>query len=340
MTICSPKLPISLIIPCAGDARDLSPLLAAIASGTCWPAEVLVVDAAQMLNGSLPCAQPFASLVRVIKVSSHLFPGAARNVGYQAASFSWLAFLDLNTLPPTHWLEAIYSLVQQRFGTVFALGSTLYFGKTWQQRLFITATYGECPVPTLPGAIVHTSVFRLLGGFLPGVRAGEDTDWLVRVYQFGIQPIPWASSPSLKYVAVPASLPALTRKWFRNYRSCAPVVFHLEAHKTIYFIAANLIILFIAFNWNSLAADWRESSIFYVANVTKIILVFIMLFYLCIRGLVMPLRRGSAAINVLPARWIVVGFVCAVLDIAKLLAFVLPPWRNRSGLVVSQSNAD
>lgn len=52
----------------------------------------------------------------------------------------------------------------------------------------------------------------------------------------------------------------------------------------------------------------------------------------------MPLRRGSAAINVLPARWIVVGFVCAVLDITKLLAFVLSPWRNRSGLVVSQSN--
>jgi glycosyltransferase involved in cell wall biosynthesis len=337
MANCSPKLPISLIIPCAGDARDLSPLLAAVESGTCWPAEVLVVDAGQMLNGSVPCAQPFASLVRVIEVSSHLFPGAARNVGCQAASFSWLAFLDLNTLPSTHWLEAIYSSVQQHYGAVFALGATLYLGKTWQQRLFITATYGERPLPTLPGTIVHTTVFRLLGGFLPGVRAGEDTDWLVRVYQFGIQPIPWAPTP-LRYVAVPASLPALTRKWFRNYRSCAPVVFHLEAHKTVYFVAANLFLFFVAFNWNSLAADWRESSIFYVANVTKIFLVFIMLCYLCIRGLVMPLRRGSAAMNVLPTRWLVVGFVCAVLDLAKLLAFVLPPWRNRSGLVVSQSN--
>jgi len=332
MPNCSPRLPVSLIIPCAGDFRDLSRLLAAVESGTCWPEEVLVVDAAQKLNGRVPCAQPFASLVRVIEVLTPLLPGAARNIGYQAASFSWLAFLDLNTLPSTHWLEAIYASVQQHNGAVFSLGATLYSGNTWQQRLFITATYGERPLPTLPGSLVHIKVFHLLGGFLPSVRAGEDTDWMVRVNQFGIQHTPWVPAP-LSYFAVPASLPQLARKWFRNYRSCAPVVFHLEAHKTVYVLAANFFIVFVAFNWNSLVADWRESSVFYIANITKIMLAFSVLFYMCIRGLIMPLRRGSNLKKVIPVRWIAIGLVCAVLDISKLFAFVLPPWRNRSGNV-------
>ena len=331
MANCISKLPISLIIPCAGDARDLSPLLAAVELGTCWPAEVLVVDAAQMLNGCVSCVQPFASLVRVIEVSSPLFPGAARNVGFQAASFSWLAFLDLNTLPSTNWLESTYASVQQYDGAVFSHGATIYIGQTWQQRLFITATYGEGPLPTLPGSLVHKTVFRRIGGFLPVVRAGEDTDWLVRVRQFGIQYLPWAPTP-LSYRAVPTSLPELARKWFRNYRSCAPVVFHLEAHKTVYFVAANLFTLFVAFNWNALAAGWRESSVFYVANITKIIFILITVCYLCVRGLVMPLGRGTALKNVLPLRWIAIASVCAVLDLVKLLAFSLPPLRNPSGL--------
>jgi glycosyltransferase involved in cell wall biosynthesis len=332
MPNCPSRLPVSLIIPCAGDARDLSRVLAAVESGACWPEEVLVVDAAQKLNGVVPCAKPFASLVRVIEVSTPLLPGAARNIGCQAASFRWLAFLDLNTLPSTHWLEAVYASVQQHNGAMFSLGATLYFGKTWRQRLFITATYGERPLPTLPGSIVHITVFHLLGGFLPSVRAGEDTDWMVRVNQFGIQHTPWVPTP-LRYFAVPASLPHLAHKWFRNYRSCAPVVFHLEAHKTVYVLAANFFILFVAFNWNALVADWRESSVFYIANITKILLASTVLFYMCIRGLIMPLRRGSNLKEVLPVRWIAIGFVCAVLDLAKLLAFVLPPWRNRSGNV-------
>ena len=95
-----PLLPVSLVIPCGGDAAALAPVLAAIESGSCWPAEVLVVDAAQLLQRCVPCAEPFASLVHVLKAPAPLFPGEARNLGSQAASMNWLAFLDINTLPP------------------------------------------------------------------------------------------------------------------------------------------------------------------------------------------------------------------------------------------------
>ena len=326
-----PQLPVSLVIPCGGDAVALAPMLAAIESGSCWPAEVLVVDAAQQLQGCVPCAEPFAALVHLPKVSAPLFPGEARNLGCHAASMNWLAFLDINTLPPPHWLEEVFASAQQEPGIELVLGATRYRGQRWQQRLFISATYGERPIPTLPGSLVHKSVFSRVGGFMPGIRAGEDTDWLLRVNQFAIPQIPGPLTP-LSYNAVPESLADLAGKWFRNYRSCAPVVFHLEAHKTVYVVAANLLILFIAFNWNALVADWEESSSYYLANITKFVLFGILLTHLLIRGLVMPLRRGSAVKTVLPLQWVVIGLVCAVLDTAKLLAFLLPQWRDRHGV--------
>ena len=320
---CPHVLPISLVIPCGGDANSLSPVLEALDSGTCWPAEVLVVDAAQLLLGCLRFEERLYSRVRVLDPGVHLFPGAARNLGCHAASMNWIAFLDINTLPPPNWLETLYRLSELHPGAELLLGSTRYLGQSWQQRLFITATYGERPLPTLPGSLVHRAVFSRLGGFLPGVRAGEDTDWLVRVRQFAVHQIPGAPIP-LSYSVIPGSLAALTRKWFRNYRSCAPVVFHLEAHKTVYVVGINLFVLFIAFNWNSLVADWQETSSFYIANITKILLAFIVSGYLVFRGLAMPLLRGSAASILLPVRWILVGLVCTVLDFAKLLAFLLP----------------
>ena len=330
-SIIPPKLPVSLVIPCGAGAVALAPVLAAVAAGSCWPAEVLVVDAAQQLQGRVPCAEPFASLVRVLEAPAPLFPGAARNLGCQAASQSWLAFLDLNTLPPPQWLEAVYASAQQRAGIELVLGATRYRSQGWQQRLFISATYGERPLPTLPGSLVHRSVFSRVGGFLPGIRAGEDTDWLVRVNQFAVSHMLGQVAP-LTYSAVPKSLMALVGKWYRNYRSCAPVVFHLEAQKTIYVVVANLLILLVAFRWNALVAGWQESNLLYVANISKKAFSFLVLAYLVLRGLLMPLRRGSAMETVLPLQWMAIGFVCAVLDIAKLLAFVLPPWRNRYGL--------
>jgi len=319
---CPLELPISLVIPCGGDADSLAPLLSAVESGTGWPSEVLVVDASQQLLGRVRCAESFASRVRVLHSEVTLFPGAARNLGCQAASMKWIAFLDLNTLPSPHWLETLYTLSQRHPGVDLILGSTRYLGKSWQQRLFITATYGERPLATLPGSLVHHSVFSRLGGFLPCVRAGEDTDWLVRVKQFAIPHIPGSIVP-LEYSAVPESLAGLIVKWFRNYRSCASVVFHLEAQKTVYVLGANLLVLLIAFNWNSLAADWQQTSTFYIANITKIVFSCILFGQILVRGLVMPLLRASAVEALLPVRWLFIGLLCVVLDFVKLLAFLL-----------------
>lgn len=322
-----PEVPVSLVIPCGGDATELAPVLAAVASGSCWPLEVLVVDAGRQLHDDFRFEQPLAKRVRLLESPGPLFPGAARNLGCQSATMTWLAFLDVNTLPPAHWLEQTYATAQHHPNAELVLGATRYFGHTWKQRLFITATYGERPISTLPGSLVHRNVFRCLGGFLPGIRAGEDTDWLQRVQQFGILQVP-APIP-LSYSAVPTSFSSLVYKWFRNYRSCAPVVFHLESQKSVYFLFSNLLLILIAFNWNSLAANWLESSPFYLANITKWITFFLLSGYLVMRGFAMPLMRGSSIKMLLPLKWLFVGILCAILDFAKLLSFTLSRRNHR-----------
>jgi hypothetical protein len=332
----SPKLPVSIIVPCLKSPNITIPLLRNLCSSSYWPSEIIII-----LSGAVPplCGSSYASVIKTFPssfvsaieccyVPVRLFPGAARNHGIQIAKYPWIAFLDVNTLPTTTWLEESFRVASRcDFGISF--GFTLYAGDTFLQRLFMLATYGLHPLRTVPGSLVHIKILNQIGGFLPHIRAGEDTDWMVRVKQFRFIKISHRTPP-LNYSAVPASLFELAHKWFRNYRSCAPVVFHLETQKTIYVIVGNLLILLFAFRWNALLAGWQETNIFYVANISKIVFFVLVFLYVVMRGVVMPLRKGATLFDLFPSKWLLVVLVCVVLDLAKLLAFVMPPWRNRS----------
>ena len=332
----SKRLSVSFIIPVGESSDQLQELLCALASGQAWPQEILIVyasseskafvDDLQILISELPPL--FALGIRVLTPGRPLFPGAARNVGISQSNFDWLAFLDVNTIPSESWLASAYESVDLQLKPIVC-GTTKYMYSSWKQLLFIKATYGQKPLRTLPGTIIHRSILNQVGCFLPGVRAGEDTDWLVRAHQLGFK-LSQVQGSFLAYRAVPNTLRALTAKWFRNYRSCAPVVFHLETQKTIYVVIANCFALYIAFRWNELAAGWQESNYLYVDNVTKITIFLIILMYFLLRGLVLPIRRGSSLVGLLPFQWLIIGVICFVLDVTKLVAFALPPWRNRN----------
>ena len=333
----SPILPISVIIPCGVDLHKLEPLLNLLELSTVWPAEVLIIDSFQQLHGQIPCSQIFANRISVIRPSSHLYPGSARNLGCQAANMQWLVFLDHSTLPSPGWLEAVWDKAQKNPGIELFQGFTCYRGDTWQKNLFITATYGESPLSTLPGSLVHSSVMARVGGFLPNVRAGEDTDWLLRVKHFAIPRLHTPPVPLL-HLTIPGSLHALAAKWYRNYSSCSDTVSHLESQKLLYLLSFNFFIVILSLNWNSVVAQWQESSAYYLPNLAKVCTSSLLLLYFAVRGLLMPLRRGSQLATLLPFRWVMVSSVCFVLDAAKLLAFLSPNTRVPSSFVTTARN--
>ena len=332
----SMRLPVSLIIPLGQGAAQIRELLCALACGQAWPQEILIVCAsaeAMALADDLKIlisemSPEFALGIRLLSQGKPLFPGAARNVGISQSNCEWLAFLDVNTIPPESWLLSVFYSANKDLRPV-VFGVTRYLPSSWKQLLFIQGTYGQKPLRTLPGTLIHRELMNQVGGFLPGVRAGEDTDWLVRLHEFGFN-APALNVPFLTYRAVPDTIRALMGKWFRNYKSCAPVVFHLETQKTIYFLMANGLALYGAFRWNALSAGWQESSLFYINNITKIVFFAVILMYFLSRGLFMPVRRGSSLAELLPLKWLAIGLICCVLDVVKLLAFALSPRSNRN----------
>jgi len=314
-------LPVSIVLPCGSGFSSLAATLYPIAASKYWPSELLIVDSRKRLCRKALKEHPLSSVITLIEPESNLFPGAARNLGIQAASTDWILFLDINTTPSPQWLVSSFNQLSHSPGIDLFTGLTLYKGNTLLKRLFIDATYGDQPVSTVPGSIVRRSIFKQVGCFLPDTRAGEDTDWLIRTKQFSVSSQPSRATP-LTYTAISPTIWGLARKWYRNYRSCAPVVFHLESQKIVYSVFVNILVVLAAFHWNARIANWDQQDMLYIANITKGALMLSILSYIVLRGLLMPLRRGTKISNLLPIRFLGISIVCFILDVSKSLAFL------------------
>ena len=163
--------------------------------------------------------------------------------------------------------------------------------------------------------------FSRIGCFLPKVRSGEDTDWLIRCSQFfDRQPV---ESIPLIYQNLPSNYLELYTKWFRNYSSCASICFHLQYQRLVYVFSISSICLFVAYNWNSVVASWNFANPFYVHNITKMVVLALLFLYCLIRVLFMPLARGVPLRFLLPLRFLRLSIICFVIDFAKVFAFLI-----------------
>lgn len=87
-----------------------------------------------------------------------------------------------------------------------------------------------------------------------------------------------------------------------------------------------LILIFfflVSFRWNSIAANWVESSILYIPHITKIYfftLVFSLILY---RGVIFPLKNGFTKNDLNAINAINAGVVGTMLDIVKVPGFLL-----------------
>lgn len=323
------KVPVSLIIPVGESLGRLFDNLQSLRDGSVWPSQIILINATPTLidiNSILSsffdcCPESFSSIIELHSSHVKLYPGAARNLGIQHATCQWIAFLDVNTIPSESWLYSSFETVEENCLKLL-LGATRYRPTTFFQSLVVQATFGLLPLQTLPGTLIHLSVINQIGYFLPNVRAGEDTDWLLRLRNLGFASSSLHPSP-LTYASIPPTITALWFKWYRNYRSCASVVFHLEFQKALYAILFNFIFLLLAFRWNAIAAGWRQSSLLYVDNITKIVCLLLLFMYFSVRGFIRPMSRGSSFSMLFPFQWLAIGLICLSLDLTKSFAFLL-----------------
>jgi cellulose synthase/poly-beta-1,6-N-acetylglucosamine synthase-like glycosyltransferase len=316
---------IAVIIPSNHGHRELLEIVRAVCSQSIKPAEVVIVDSS-VESGKCPneiitlCSRIGTELK--YEQSAKVFPGQARNIGLGIARSDWIAFVDVQTLPQPHWLETYMNLLASHNADGI-FGATNFKAQTVFEMLARDGFYGVKPRNTLPGSIFKSEVFQRVGQFINWVRAGEDTEWILRLGLLKV-PVIYSSNALLDYVGLIGSSPrTLMKKWFRNY-SASRELPHFFPHKLLLWLVIYPILIVLAFNWNYLIADWRIDSPLYIGHLTKIVTVFPVIAYILVRGLLLPFHRGVEIYRLLPIRFIGIVTVCAIGDAVKVLVFTLP----------------
>ncbi|MFF5217713.1 glycosyltransferase family 2 protein [Micromonospora sp. NPDC000442] len=111
---------ISIVVPTLG--RDsLGDLLAALAAQVDGREglEILLVDDRSTGGGELPVPGALTACTKVLR-GRGVGPAAARNLGWRAARFSWVAFLDDDVVTASDWLDRLVAdlAVPDRVGGV------------------------------------------------------------------------------------------------------------------------------------------------------------------------------------------------------------------------------
>ena len=211
------NIKISLIIPVNfNDVEKFKVLIKKLKNNTKYLFEIIAVFS-NIQAGSGTYNFDDISLITDNKLVFHFnkktcFPGEARNIGLIKSRGNYVAFLDVNTIPPSNWLKKSIELNSKNESL---LGRTEYQYTNNFEKLFIAATYGFKPLYTVPGSLIKKDLFFKVGWFIPNVRSGEDSDWIKRSLYFS----PFIKNnqiPSVKYIGLKdKKFFYLCRKWYK-----------------------------------------------------------------------------------------------------------------------------
>ena len=316
---------VSLIIPFKSDKSEkekLFTLLRGISNWKAVPNEIIIINTDQEKLS-------FPSDIELFTEQGHInfcifhqektYPGHARNIGICNASNSLLAFLDTSTHPSNDWLlNGLHIINSNNCEGVW--GKTNYQAEKFVSKIFRASTYGEKPIQTLPGSILHKNIFKKCGLFVESTRAGEDGDFMSRAKLHNVNVC--ESESSLNYDKLDRmSFREIIRKWYRNYFHSASMPY-IRAHKDIYFYGISFLAIIIAYNWNRIFDPTGIENELFIPNVTKISVLIIFLAYLFIRGVLLPIKKGTPLKFIFPLNLILISFMSFFLDLTKTIAFV------------------
>lgn len=316
---------VSLIIPFKSDVLEkdkLFNLLRGISNWKAAPNEIIIINTDKEELSFPSDIELFAEQSDINFFIFHqegLYPGNARNFGIDHASNSLLAFLDTSTHPSNDWLlKGLHIINNNNCDGVW--GKTKYQAEKFLAKIFRASTYGEKPIQTLPGSILHKNIFKKCGLFVESTRAGEDADFMSRAKLHNLNIC--ESKSFLSYDKLDKiSFKQIIKKWYRNYFHVASMPY-FRAHKDIYFYGLSFVAIIVAYNWNRVFDPTGIENDFFIPNVTKISILIIFLAYIFLRGVVLPIRKGTTLKFIFPLNFILISFMSFILDLAKTLAFV------------------
>jgi len=307
---------ISIIIPCLDGLEHIDELFNALEKQTFKNFDIIFINSE--CKNSFEIEKKVSSFSQLdIKVfrTPPLCPGDARNLGVQHSKSSIIAFLDVRTIPKKDWLES-----SLEYKTVhnydIVLGKFTCRASTALQVLVRSATFGMHPSDSLPGSILSKELFKSVGNFIVGARAGEDEEWLGRMrkshYQIGSM-----TFATLDYIGLPQKIFGLVQKWFFYSIKSAPINV-ASSQKGAYSFAMFLLIIYFFLNWNYIFTDdqWDKSP-YFIPHVNKIIWSIFLIIYLFFRGFFLPLKKGVSQNFLMPFNWFLISLIGLMIDLSK-----------------------
>ena len=80
-------------------------------------------------------------------------------------------------------------------------------------------------------------------------------------------------------------------------------------------------LFFLALTWNPYVAKINENDFFYIPHLAKGSIFIIIFFYLIIRSIYLPLKKGTPILNLFPFNFIKILIISFLIDIVKVMAF-------------------
>jgi len=335
---------LTIIIPVEGNIQKADPVIQSIKLQTWKPYKIIIVNVNCKETGhakrissekEMTCNED-GLLKTIIQIEEILKPGAARNVGIEKVSTEYLAFLDVNTFPGPYWIENGMIKLAIEECKIY-LGKVQYYGLTYLDKLIIASTYGFKPLQTLPGSIMQRGIIERTGYFIPNIRSGEDVEWKNRLMLLTKGSEVTISEYPISYIVKGKNLMFYLNKWSIYYFHSAFMPEVRNQRYLLYCIISTVSIT-LSWQWNNNVANWDESSILYLPNITKLTLGVIVGIYIIYRGIFLPIQKGALGrggkLHWSASIWITL--ISIAFDTAKTMGFttavlkLLSPFRKTS----------
>lgn len=208
---------ITLVIPFLNESLHLNEFLDDIQNLSRLPGEIIMVDSGSTDNSSeiiteWSHANSWQDRITIIHEKKS-YPGRSRNIGVKAATFDWIAFLDVGVNPEKDWLEQLIIFIQDKkipgaFG-LCQFNSNSVVGKT-----VCALSYGvNQKYVALPGSLFHRSVFNDVGYFDESLRASEDIIWRVKYFENYGKDTSICKRALVHYHSFPDNVFSVIKKW-------------------------------------------------------------------------------------------------------------------------------
>jgi glycosyltransferase involved in cell wall biosynthesis len=214
---------ISVIIPAYNAERYIGKAIESCLSQTYAPHEIFVVDDAST-DGTAAVAESFPSPVRVIRMARNMGVSVARNLGVQASTGDWIAFLDADDwfFPEKLELQRQCALQNPQAVLIYTGYQMIDIDGSESDGRFVSPSElwpmlrYRCAF-LLSTVILRRDAFDSVGGFDPAYHVIQDWDlWLRFAARYSVKLFVALPQPLVVYRRVAESLTASITKYFHQ----------------------------------------------------------------------------------------------------------------------------